>query len=52
MYKSCAQVSGYNLRKVKYVAAKDKISTGANGIGQLTKDAIESIQDFIAVQLQ
>ena len=32
---------GYQLRKVKYVTTKDKISTGGNGIGLLTISAIE-----------
>ena len=37
---------GYHFRKVKDVAAKEKISTGGNGIEQLTKVAIERFQIY------
>ena len=51
MYKSYAQGSGYHLRKDKDVAAKDKISTGANGIGQLTKADVEKFQGYYSSAL-
>ena len=37
---------GYHFCKVKDVAAKEKISTGGNGIEQLTKVVIQKFQRY------